>query len=130
MLLVKANGPGIGYVTDHIFRNFSGHSNEYALNLDAAEDIPGEGLIFDRLTFSAWSGTVKNAAEKPPIRLYCPFQTPCGLLLVEDFNVWTETGERVVYACRSAFGIGACMNQFAGNGPYTSTTTVATMDAA
>jgi rhamnogalacturonan hydrolase len=131
MLQIKSNG-GSGSMYNGIFRNFTGHANVQGLSIDAfwaqQTAAPGDGVEYYDLTFSNWAGTCTN--EKPPIELLCAGMFPCSSLLIQNFNVWVETGTNQVYKCKNAYGIGACMNQFAGNGEYTSTTTVASMDPA
>lgn len=129
--MLKSNGGG-GYVNQSVFRNFTGHGNAYTLNLDGfwslREADPGEGVEYDYLTFSNWAGTCLDGVKRPPISLACSSTWLCGNLEIENFNVWTETGEGVIYRCVNAYGLGACMSQFPGNGRYTSTVSVATME--
>ncbi|KAK4446313.1 pectin lyase fold/virulence factor [Podospora aff. communis PSN243] len=131
MLMIKSNG-GNGFFNDALFTNFTGHSNAYTLNLDSSwaqkEPDPGDGVEYDRITFSNWAGTCLDGTRRAPIQLFCPESLLCGNMEVSNFNVWTQNGSEVLYKCQNAYGIGACMNQFAGNGAYTSTMTVKTMD--
>lgn len=131
ILLLKSNG-GDGYVNQSVFRNFTGHSNAYTINLDAfwslREADPGDGVEYDYLVFQNWAGTCLDGLQRPPISLACSSTWLCGNLEIDNFHVWTETGERVVYRCVSAYGLGACMSQFPGNGGYTSSVSVATME--
>jgi rhamnogalacturonan hydrolase len=133
MMMIKSNG-GSGTFSHAVFRNFTGHSNAYTLNLDSAwaqrQPDPGLGVEYDYLTFSNWKGTCLDGTRRPPIQILCPDVLFCGHMEVEDFNVWTENGTSVLHKCQNAFGVGACMNQFAGNGAYVSTATVKTMDVA
>ena len=133
MMMIKSNG-GSGFLNHATFRNFTGHSNAYTLNLDAfwsmREADAGEGVEYDYLTFSNWAGTCLNGTQRPPIQLRCTPAWMCGNVEISDFNVWTEAGNTVLYKCENAYGIGACMNQFPGNGVYTATMTVTTIDAA
>ncbi|KAK5651605.1 hypothetical protein OQA88_11878 [Cercophora sp. LCS_1] len=132
MLMIKSNG-GSGSLDHSIFRNFTGHSNAYTLNLDAfwslREADPGDGVEFDYLTFSNWAGTCLDGIRRPPIMLACSPVWLCGNLEIENFNVWTLNGSAVTYKCVNAYGQGACMNQSPGNGAYSSIKTVATMAA-
>ncbi len=133
MLLIKSNG-GNGPCSNANFANFTGHSNNNTLSIDAywsgKPTDPGDGVEFDELTFANWAGTCLDGTKMPPIKLHCPTDNVCGSLEVDDFNVWTETGKTELFECQNAYGIGACMNQFAGNGAYKSTTTVKAMETA
>lgn len=135
MVLVKANG-AFGTCYDTVFRNFSGHDNLQAIKVDAfwpdgpAAAPPGDGVDIYTMTFSNFVGTCVDASKFPPISMRCGAVYPCGEVLIENFNVWTQTGDSQTYECQNAFGIGACMNQYGGNGEYKSTTTVQSMDPA
>jgi len=127
MLLIKSNG-GSGFLHNSAFTNFTGHGNKYTLNIDAfwagkAAD-PGDGVEYDDLTFTNWAGTTVDGVQYPPIQLNCTSEWFCGTLEIDDFNVWTETGSTELYKCQNAYGLGGCMNPFAGNGVYHTTVTV------
>jgi rhamnogalacturonan hydrolase len=127
MMLLKSNG-GSGALFNAVFRNFTGHSNADTLNIDAywasKETLPGEGVEYYDIVFQNWAGSCLDGTQRPPIKLTCPPTIPCSLN-IEDFNVWSEAGTSQLYKCQNAYGLGACMNQFAGNGAYTTTMTVA-----
>ncbi|KAK1760071.1 pectin lyase fold/virulence factor [Echria macrotheca] len=134
MMMIKSNG-GSGSLSHAVFRNFSGHSNAYTLNIDSswsqrAADPGYGGVEYDYLTFDNWKGTCLDGSKRPPVILGCSPVWMCGNVEISNFNVWTETGSEVKYACRNAYGHGACIKDSPGNGAYTTTMTVATMDAA
>ena len=133
MAAVKSNG-GSGPARTITFQNFTGHGNTYAVKLDAKDPgVPvasGDGVEYDYITFSNWAGTTLDGVKNPSIQLHCIPTALCGSLLVEDFNVGTETGSQELYECRNSYGMGACMNPFAGNGAYTTTMTVKSFAAA
>ena len=132
-MLVKSNG-GNGPVSNSMFQNFKGHGNNNTLQIDAfwsgQAEVPGEGVEYNDLTFSNWAGTCIDGTKQPPIQLHCSPTLLCGSLLIEKFNIWTETGSSELYKCQNSYGVGACMNPFAGNGAYQTTMTVATMATA
>ena len=133
MLLIKSKG-GSGPLNNALFNNFTGHRNRYALNLDSfwpgQEAEPGQGVEIDSLTFSNWAGTIIDGTAVPPIQLHCSPELLCGNLQVDEFNIWTETGSSEVYKCQNAYGLGACMNPFAGNGAYSTTKVVTAIETA
>lgn len=133
MIMIKSNG-GSGFFNDALFTNFTGHSNAYTLNLDSAwaqrKPDEGWGVEYDRITFSNFAGTCLDGTRRAPIQLFCPEELLCGNMQVENFNVWTENGSQVLYKCQNAYGVGACMGRFPGNGAYTSTMTVKSMETA
>jgi len=132
MAAVKSNG-GSGTAREITFQNFTGHGNMHAIKLDAlyknAPVAPGDGVEFDYITWSNWAGSTVDGTMPPSIQLHCLPTTLCGSLLVEDYNIGTETGTQELYECRNSYGMGACMNPFAGNGAYTTTQTVKTFAA-
>jgi len=132
MAAVKANG-GSGPAREIIFQNFTGHGNVHGIKLDAqyknAPVAQGDGVEFDGISFSNWAGSTIDGAGVPSIQLHCLPTTLCGSLVVEDYNVGTETGAQELYECRNSYGMGACMNPYAGNGAYTTTMTVKTFAA-
>ncbi|KAH8881749.1 glycoside hydrolase family 28 protein [Thozetella sp. PMI_491] len=130
MMMLKSNG-GSGPVRHAGFYNFTGHANNYTLNLDGfwvgKEVDPGDGVEYDEVTIAGWTGTCKDGNKYPPLMLQCPAKWSCGGVEVDDFNVWTETGTSELFKCQNAYGYGACLNPYAGNGAYKTTMTVQSM---
>jgi len=131
MLLIKSSG-GSGTLSHSLFTNFTGHSNAYTLSLDSSwapqTPAPGWGIEYEYLTFSSFSGTCLDGVRRAPLQLFCPEELLCGNIEVKEFNVWTESGDKVLWKCQNAYGEGGCMNLFAGNGAYTSTKTITAVE--
>lgn len=66
-------------------------------------------MQFTNLTFSNWKGTEEDGAERGPIKIQCPDAAPCTDITVEDFAMWTESGDEQTYICQSAYGSGYCL---------------------
>ncbi|POS68801.1 murein transglycosylase [Diaporthe helianthi] len=131
MYMIKSNG-GSGNVENLAFNNFMGHSNAYTLDFDTAWGSmgvePGDGINYSNISFSGWSGTCADGTERGPIKMNCPAAVPCTDITVDDFSVWTNSGDEVVYACQNAYGRGACLNpaNTTTTRPCSSTQTVTT----
>ncbi|KAJ4213282.1 hypothetical protein NW759_011124 [Fusarium solani] len=127
MYMFKSYG-GSGTVSNVALNNFIGHSNAYTLDLDATwssmKPIEGDGILYTNMSFSGWSGTCANGRQRGPIKFNCPPDVPCTDMLVEDFNVWTETGSTVEHGCKNAYGSGVCLKEGAEAGAFTTTQTV------
>jgi rhamnogalacturonan hydrolase len=127
MLMIKSNG-GSGYVEDAEFSEFIGHGNAYSLDVDQAwQSMPaaaGAGVQLTNMTFSNWKGTCASGAQRGPIQFKCDKDTPCKGMVVEDFAMWTDSGNKVNYICQNAFGTGACLKS-SGTDSYTTTQAVA-----
>lgn len=126
--MIKSNG-GSGTVKNLAFNNFMSHSNAYTLDFDTAwssmDAVDGDGITYSNITFSSWVGTAADGTERGPIKMDCPEDVPCTDIVVEDFNVWTDTdADSVLYVCQNAYGDGACLVSGDAAGAYTTTQTV------
>ena len=133
MLMIKSNG-GSGIAADLLFENFIGHSNAYSLDIDqywaSMSAVAGDGVQLNNVTFRNWKGTEANGLDRGPIKLICADGAPCEDISLEDFSMWTESGTKQWYSCRSAYGSGsgpvgaACLKSGSGGSYAASTTTV------
>lgn len=133
MLMIKSNG-GSGHATDLLFENFIGHSNAYSLDIDqywsSMSVVEGPGVALNNVTFRNWKGTESNGVSRGPIKILCADGAPCVDVVLDDFAMWTESGSKQVYTCRSAYGSGsgpvgaACLKGGSGGGYVASTMTV------
>lgn len=110
--MIKSNG-GSGSVNDCQFNNFIGHSNAYSLDINAywsdETTAPGDGVLFENLSFDNWKGTCSDGASRGPINVICPSGAPCVDITISDFAMWTETGSYEYYKCENAWGSGGCL---------------------
>lgn len=129
MYMIKSNG-GSGTVTGLSFNNFMGHSNAYTLDFDTAwssmDVADGDGISYSNISFSGWSGSCEDGTERGPVKINCPAEVVCTDISVEDFSVWTDSGDSVLYGCQNAYGTGACLQSGDSGSDYTTTQTVAT----
>lgn len=128
MYMIKSNG-GSGTVQNVAFNNFMGHSNAYTLDFDTAwssmDAADGDGITYTNISFSTWTGTATDGVERGPVKINCPADVPCTDIVVEDFNVWTDSSaEKVLWGCQNAYGDGACLASGDGDATYTTTSTV------
>lgn len=127
MYMIKSNG-GSGTVQNLAFNNFMGHSNAYTLDFDTAwssmSAVDGDGITYTNITFSGWTGTNADGDERGTIKVNCPEAVPCDDITIEDFNVWTDDGDEVLWGCENAYGTGACLASGDANTAYTTTQTV------
>ena len=118
MLMIKSNG-GSGYVENVLFENFIGHGNAYSLDVDqywsSMSTLAGPGVALSNMTFRNWKGTEANGAQRGPIKMACADGAPCTGMVIEDFAMWTETGSKQFYSCRSAHGSGFCLKPDTSN---------------
>ncbi|KAF2826832.1 rhamnogalacturonase [Ophiobolus disseminans] len=128
MMMIKSFG-GSGYVEDMRFENFIGHSNAWNLDIDqywaSMKELAGDGVKLSNLTFSNWKGTVANGAQRGPVKVVCADKAPCTDINIEDLAMWTETGSKNTYQCRSGYGKGFCLKSGTG-GAYAATTSTQT----
>ncbi|KAF2705800.1 glycoside hydrolase family 28 protein [Pleomassaria siparia CBS 279.74] len=112
MMMIKSNG-GSGYVEDVVFENFIGHGNAYSLDVDqywsSMSAVAGDGVQLSNITFTNWKGTEADGASRGPVKIVCADGAPCTDISVTDLAMWTETGSKQTYTCRSAYGSGACL---------------------
>jgi rhamnogalacturonan hydrolase len=123
--MIKSNG-GSGSVYSCSFNSFMGHSNAYTLDIDgywSSETIAaGDGVTFYDITFDHWHGTCSDGATRAPLQLLCPSGAPCYDITIESFDIWTETGDEVLYKCENAYGSGPCLSTGADYTAYSITT--------
>ncbi|KAK5790730.1 hypothetical protein VI817_008017 [Penicillium citrinum] len=130
MYMIKSNG-GSGSVSDVILENFIGHGNAYSLDIDQAwssmSTVDGDGVRLNNISISNWKGTAANGAQRGPIKVNCAPGAPCTDISIEDFAMWTESGDYETYICNSAYGSGACLQEESGDTTsYSTTVTVTT----
>ncbi|KIW02996.1 hypothetical protein, variant [Verruconis gallopava] len=129
MLMIKSNG-GSGSVENVLFENFIGHGNAYSLDIDqywsSMSTVAGNGVQLNNITFKNWKGTEANGAQRGPIKVACADGAPCTDITIEDFAMWTETGSKQFYSCRSGYGSGFCLKSGTG-ASYAATTTTVTV---
>ncbi|KAK5134777.1 hypothetical protein LTR08_006152 [Meristemomyces frigidus] len=130
MYMFKSNG-GDGTVTDVLLENFIGHNNAYSLYINgywSSETVqPGDGVLYDSITFSNWIGDCANGSQRPPIYINCPASMPCTNITIEDVAIWTDAGNEEYYKCANDIDShGYCLNSdidFTPNATVTSTVT-------
>ncbi|KAF1847979.1 glycoside hydrolase family 28 protein [Cucurbitaria berberidis CBS 394.84] len=119
MMMIKSNG-GSGYVEDVVFENFIGHGNAYSLDIDqywsSMKLIAGDGVKLSNMTFKNWKGGLANGAQRGPVKVACSDKTPCTDINITDLSMWTETGNKQTYSCRSGYGNGFCLKKGTGAG--------------
>ncbi|ORY58759.1 pectin lyase fold/virulence factor [Pseudomassariella vexata] len=129
MFMIKSNG-GSGNVYNLAFNNFVGHSNAYTLDFDSAwssmSTVDGDGIQYSNVSFRGWRGTCSDGTERGPVKVLCPAGMPCTDISIDDFHVWTESGDEVYHACYNAYGSGSCLEDGDATTTYTSTVTLTT----
>lgn len=126
MMMIKSNG-GTGNCYNIVFENFIGHHNAYSLDIDqywsGTTTQSGDGVQLYNITFNDWHGTEADGAERGPVRVICADEVPCYEITIEDFAMWTETGDTQWYSCESAYGSGFCLKDSSDHSSYAVTTT-------
>lgn len=93
--------------------NHPGHGNAYSLDIDSywssMDAVDGDGVQLTNLTFKNWKGTEEDGAQRGPVKVQCPDAVPCTDITIQDFAMWTESGDEQIYTCRSAYGSGLCL---------------------
>ena len=109
----------LSYLTLKASTNHIGHGNAYSLDIDAywssKSQDEGDGVQYTNLTFSNWKGTEENGEQRGPIKIQCPDAAPCTDITIEDFAMWTESGDEQTYSCRNAYGSGYCLQSGSGD---------------
>lgn len=137
MFMIKSNG-GNGTVRDCSFTNFVGRKNAYTLNIDQhwsqLKLQPGDGVLLRDLNFTSWRGSCSDGTRRGPVQILCAEKVPCRNIRVDDFAIWTESGNKVLHKCENAYGSGVCLRPpsapaggagpAAGMSPYKSTVTL------
>jgi rhamnogalacturonan hydrolase len=128
MMMIKSNG-GSGYVENVSFDNFYGHSNAYSFDIDqywaSMSVLPGSGVTLRNISVTNWKGTLANGAQRGPVKVACADGAPCTDIDLADIALWTETGTKQIYSCRSGYGSGFCLKK-SGTGAYAATTSTQT----
>lgn len=108
-----------------------GHSNAYSLDIDTSwaemSTASGDGVGYSNLTIKNWKGTESNGLQRGPIKVLCPAGNPCYDLIIEDFAMWTESGDSQTYTCSNAYGDGFCLASGDDYVAYTATPTTVTV---
>lgn len=129
MMLIKSYG-GSGTLSNCHFENFIGHENAYSLDINGywsgQTEVAGDGVLFTDITFSGWTGTCADGATRGPIYIICPGGNPCDGIIIEDFAIWTDTGNEITWKCSSAYGTGACLEDSSNHVSYAVATTTFT----
>ncbi|KAF2764106.1 hypothetical protein EJ03DRAFT_392242 [Teratosphaeria nubilosa] len=106
MYMIKSNG-GSGSVENVVLENFIGHGNSYSLDIDqywsSMDPVDGDGVQLSDIAISNWTGTEADGAARGPIRVICADGAPCTDITINDFAMWTESGDTQWYSCRSAW---------------------------
>ncbi|KAF2816352.1 rhamnogalacturonase A [Mytilinidion resinicola] len=126
MMMIKSNG-GSGSVSNVVFENFIGHGNAYSLDIDqywaSMSAVAGDGVQLSDVTFKNWKGTCASGTSRGPIKVICADGAPCSGVTISDFAMWTESGSKEWYSCRSAFGSGGCLRSGSSHTSYSVSTT-------
>ncbi|KAB8069735.1 RGase A [Aspergillus leporis] len=126
MYMIKSNG-GSGTVSNIVLENFVGHGNAYTLDIDgewsSMNPVSGDGVQLSNITVRNWKGTEEDGAERGPIKVVCAAKAPCTDITIEDFAMWTESGDSQSYNCENGFGTGFCLQE--GDGTSTYSTAIA-----
>lgn len=117
-------------MTEITLQNFIGHKNAYSLYINAYwsdETVAdGDGILYNSITFNNWKGTCANGAQRPPLYVLCPSTEPCTNIIIEDFDMWTESGSTEYYKCADAWGQGYCLHAGTQHTKYGTTTSTVT----
>lgn len=118
MFMIKSNG-GDGYVRNVVFDNFLGLGTAYALDIDgywsSISTIAGNGVQLTNITFSNWDGYIVDGQRRSAYRILCADNAPCTQINIENVQLWASNNVGT-YACRSAYGSGACLKAGSGAG--------------
>lgn len=129
MYMFKSNG-GNGTVTTVTLENFIGHSNAYSLDVDSywssMSPVAGNGVLYNSITFTNWTGDCANGSERAPINVICPSGNPCTNLVIDDFRMWTDSGSYEYYKCADAWGSGYCLKGGSAHTAYGTVTSTVT----
>lgn len=106
MYMIKSNG-GSGTVSNVVLENFIGHGNAYSLDIDqywsSMDTASGDGVQLSNIKISNWTGTEADGTERGPVKIACADGAPCTGIDIDDFSMWTETGDSQWYSCQSAY---------------------------
>ncbi|KAJ5355541.1 uncharacterized protein N7496_012753 [Penicillium cataractarum] len=107
---IKTYPGGSGYVTNITFSNFRSLSSLYGLNINQYWQntfTPDTGSVsLSNLAFRNFSGSVADGTTRGPLNLIGNDLTFVTNVSIEDFTVWTDTGDRIVNKINNIFGSG------------------------
>ncbi|KAL2875240.1 hypothetical protein SGCOL_009530 [Colletotrichum sp. CLE4] len=97
---IKTYPGGSGYVTNVTFENFRSKASLYGLDVNQYWQNtfePDTGAVaLSNLIFRNFSGSVADGAKRPPLYLTANDLTYATNVTVENFSLWTESGNSVV----------------------------------
>lgn len=106
MYMIKSNG-GSGTVSNVVLENFIGHGNAYSLDIDqywsSMDTASGDGVQLSNIKITNWTGTEADGMQRGPVKLACADGAPCTGIDIDDFNMWTESGDSQWFSCQSAY---------------------------
>ncbi|KAN0108708.1 glycoside hydrolase family 28 protein [Hyaloscypha variabilis] len=107
---IKTYPGGSGYVTNVLWENFRSKESLYGLNLNQYWQqtyTPDTGAVaLSNITFRNFSGGIADGAKRPPLYLIGSDSIPPENITVEDFSVWTESGDYIVNQIQNIYGDG------------------------
>lgn len=73
---------------------------------------PNTGAIqLSGLRFSNWTGTVHEGSSRGPIVIRGSNVVPATNITLDNFEMWTETGNEIIHQCRNVYGKGYCARE-------------------
>lgn len=88
--------------------------------------VSGNGVQLNNITVRNWKGTEEDGAARGPIKIVCAKKAPCTDITIDDFALWTESGDEQTYSCENGFGSGFCLQDGDGTSTYSTTITETT----
>lgn len=87
---------------------------------------PDAGAVaLSGLHFKNWSGNVDNGVSRGPIVIRGSDIVPLTDITLEDINMWTLNGNKIVNQCKDVYGSGSCVrSETQGTPTYTTSQTV------
>ncbi|EJD50847.1 hypothetical protein AURDEDRAFT_199574 [Auricularia subglabra TFB-10046 SS5] len=126
-MMFKSNG-GNGTVTNVVLDQFLSRGTAYGLYINSywssISQNPGNGVTYNKITFSNWNGNVANGTQRPPVSILCPDSNPCTDITLTNVNMWSLTNSAII-KCESAYGTGACLRSGSSHSAYTTSTAIA-----
>ena len=116
-----------GFVKDSLFENFWSYDCTYGLDIDQyweSTTTPDTGAVaLSGLTFSNWTGHVNNGVSRGPIVIRGSDIVPLQGITLEDFDMWTFTGNEIINQCKNVYGTGYCAAAGSGTAAFTTSVT-------
>ncbi|CEJ61946.1 Putative Glycoside hydrolase family 28 protein [Penicillium brasilianum] len=107
---IKTYPGGSGYVTNVTFSNFRSLSSLYGLDINQYWQntlTPDTGSVsLSNLVFRNFSGSVADGTKRGPLTLIGNDLTFVTNVSIEDFTLWTDTGNQIVNKINNIFGSG------------------------